>query len=84
MGLSMIDDGLFFQMPSNWLKYDKVFPYPNIKAVHRMDWIIKQEIIDWLSDNHIIVDFIHFENTKIHLIHFKNKQDAMRFRLTWG
>jgi hypothetical protein len=88
------DDGLYFRLPNAWVTYEKVFPHPTIKAIHRMEWTIKSEIREWLAENNIKVDysfnFTNLNTTKsdcvdlIHLIHFRTKGEAVQFRMRWG
>lgn len=88
------DDGLYFRLPTSWVTRERIYPNPAIKAIHRMEWMVKEEIREWLKENDIRVDYsFNFNNSNsvradnpelIHLIHFRSKSDAVRFRMRWG
>lgn len=78
-------DDLYFRLPSDWVKPCKIYPYPHLKAIYKSGWEVREDIREWIKENDLSVKFIHeIEGQTIHLIHFENKSDAVRFKLVWG
>lgn len=78
-------DDLYFQMPRDWIKACKIHPYPHLKAIYTAGWAVREDIVEWLKEVNMTVDFIHeLEGQRVHLIHFRSKSDAVQFKLVWG